>query len=279
MDKLAHLIFPRKSNNYKSKLIHNHILFLFILFFLWATVFTTQVKRNFPQVLGTSVNITHEQLLKEVNNQRRINNLPLFSLNSQLSNAAAAKADDMFNNNYWAHISPNGTTPWYFIKNSGYSYIYAGENLARGFASASDTVAAWMDSPEHRENQLSSSYQDVGFAVKNGILLGEETTLIVEEFGGKNIAQIAGQSDVGAVSSPSVSSVLKATASPFIDIRSFSSNIYLAILVMFIVILSIDMYVVGKQKIVRISGHNMDHILFFTTMILASFLLIKGVVL
>ena len=86
----------------------------------------------------------------------------------------------MFSKDYWAHNAPDGTTPWVFIKNTGYNYIYAGENLARGFNSASDVINAWMNSPEHRQNVLSPNYQNVGFAVATGTLSGEDTVLVVE---------------------------------------------------------------------------------------------------
>lgn len=213
------------------------------------------------------------------NDQRRANNLPPLNLNSQLNTAAENKAADMFAKNYWAHVSPDGTTPWYFIKGSGYSYVYAGENLARGFTTAGEVVDAWMASPDHRENELSPNYQDVGFAVKTGKLLGEDTTLIVEEFGGKTLATISSDSGLHDISvSKSTAAVASAISSPLIDMKTLVSNIYVGILGMFIIILGLDMYVVGRQKIVRISGHNMDHILFFATILLAGFLIIKGVV-
>lgn len=273
----AHLFLPRKSNNYRSKLIHNHILLVFVVFFLWTTLISSQIRKNFPQVLGVSTNMTFDQLIAATNDQRKANNLPPLALNAQLNSAAEKKANDMFANNYWAHVSPSGTTPWVFIKNSGYSYVYAGENLARGFTSASDVVTAWMNSPEHRENELSPNYQDVGFAVKAGKLLGEDTVLVVEEFGGKNIASIPSGGGNENVSLPN-SSVAAISYKPLIDIKTFSSTIYVGVMAMFIIVLALDMIIVEKHKIIRISGHNMDHILFFLTLLLAGFLIIKGVV-
>src|SRR5258706_10350524 len=102
----------------------------------------------------------------------------------------------MFAKDYWAHIAPDGTTPWSFIKGAGYNYVYAGENLARGYFSASDVVNAWMASPEHRENMLSSKFADVGFSAQNGKLTGEDTVLVVEMLGSTSLA--------GAPQSPTV---------------------------------------------------------------------------
>lgn len=281
MNIFAHLFLPQRSNNYRSKLLHHQVLFLFIIFLFVGSFLLGQVKRNYPQVLGISSDITLDQLLKATNEKRQQNSLPPLRLNPQLNSAAEKKAEDMFTYNYWAHISPKGVTPWVFIKEAGYSYVYAGENLAKGFSSAQDAVDAWMASPDHRENELSQNYQDVGFAVKTGKLNGEETIVIVEEFGGRTLAQVPKSSGLQVIPSPPSSlPAVESTSTfkPIINSLFLSSNIYAGLLGMFIVVLVLDMIVVEKHKIVRISGHNIDHILFFATMLLAGLILIKGVV-
>lgn len=276
MDFIAHLFLPRRSNNYRAKLLHHQVLLFFIAFLVSASILFVQVKRNFPQVLGTSTNITIDQLLSVTNDKRRANSLPPLNINAQLSTAAGNKANDMFAQNYWAHISPTGTTPWVFIKAAGYNYVYAGENLAKGFSTATDAVNAWMESPEHRENELSPNYQDVGFAVKTGKLKGEDTVLIVEEFGGKTLAQIPAETNVSSTGSGPVAAA--SSFKPIINSVLLSSNIYFATIVAFILLLVIDMWVMEKHKAPRIAGHNMDHILFLATILLAGMLIIKGVI-
>lgn len=147
--------------------------------------FFSFVQRDYPTVLGITANISIQDLLNQTNQKRQENGLPPVVLNDQLTRAAEMKGDDMFAKNYWAHVSPDGVTPWVFIKNAGYDYLYAGENLARGFTTATDTVNAWMASPTHRENLLSPNFKDIGFAVKTGTLTGSETILVVQEFGSK----------------------------------------------------------------------------------------------
>ncbi len=280
MDVLAHFFLPRSTNNYRAKLLHHQVLLSFVIILLAGSFVFAQVKRNYPQVLGITTNITSEQLISITNEKRKENGLLPLSLNSSLSTAAESKAQDMFAKDYWAHISPTGTTPWVFIKGAGYNYVYAGENLAKGFSNAQEAVDAWMASPDHRENELSQNYQDVGFAVKTGKLNGEDTVLIVEEFGGKALAQASKSSGIQPASSPpAVPTVEASSLKPFINSVLLSSNIYTALLGMFIVVLALDMIVVEKHKIVRIAGHNIDHILFFTTILLAGMILIKGVVL
>lgn len=184
-DFLHHLFIPRESNNHRSKLLHHQSLLLIIVFLLTGLFFSSYIQRGYPSVLGISANISVQDLLDQTNQKRKENGLAPLTLSSQLTSAAQQKASHMFANNYWAHVAPDGTTPWVFIKNAGYDYLYAGENLARGFTTAPEVVNAWMASPTHRENLLSPNYKDIGFAVQTGTLTGSETILVVQEFGSR----------------------------------------------------------------------------------------------
>jgi hypothetical protein len=187
-DFLHHLFLPHISNNYRAKLLHRKSILLTITILFFAGFSLSAVRTTFPSVLGTYSDITSEQLLLLTNQKRQENSLPPLSLNGELSAAASSKADNMFAEDYWAHNSPDGKTPWVFIKAAGYNYIYAGENLARGFTNAQDVINAWMASPEHRQNMLSSNYQSVGYAVETGKLNGEDTVLVVEMLGSTALA-------------------------------------------------------------------------------------------
>ncbi len=119
-----------------------------------------------PQaVLGAYSNVLQPALLSETNLQRQDNTKPGLTTNTQLQQAAQAKALDMVKRDYWSHDTPDGQQPWYFINEAGYKYQLAGENLAYGFASANSVIKAWMNSPEHRDNLLSTSYSQVGFGI------------------------------------------------------------------------------------------------------------------
>jgi hypothetical protein len=98
----------------------------------------------------------------------------------------------MFSKDYWAHYAPDGsTTPWEFILGSGYVYKFAGENLAKDFNTSVAVVEAWMASPSHRANLVSGNYVNIGIAVVNGVLLGEETTLVVQMFASPQATAVA----------------------------------------------------------------------------------------
>jgi uncharacterized protein YkwD len=99
--------------------------------------------------------LSQEQIMNLVNADRTRDGLPALQLNPTLNLAAYAKAEDMISNHYFAHTSPDGVAPWYWIKTLGYNYSFAGENLAIGYHNASDLENSWMQSPTHRANILS----------------------------------------------------------------------------------------------------------------------------
>lgn len=149
------------------------------------------IHKQAPNILGYATDIRIEKLFEATNAKRTEAGLSTLILNQALSQAAQAKAEDMFANGYWAHNSPQGKTPWDFIVSAGYRYTLAGENLAKNFDTSVAVVDAWMGSPTHKDNILKGGYQEVGFAVVNGILNGEETTLVVQMFGTSATPQLA----------------------------------------------------------------------------------------
>lgn len=180
---VVHFLIPRHTNNHRARALHIDALFFYVLAIALLRTGIHWGHRQFPDVLGYATNIHVQELLVDTNAKRQTVGLPPLSINEELSKAAAAKARDMFSKNYWAHNSPDGRTPWDFIIESGYTYTVAGENLAKNFSDSAGVVAAWMASPSHRDNLLKPSYRDIGFAVVNGTLNGEETTLVVQMFG------------------------------------------------------------------------------------------------
>lgn len=139
------------------------------------------IRGTTAQILG-AVSFEKGQIIELTNSRRAENGLSALVENSQLDQAAQAKASDMFAHDYWAHYSPQGKTPWQFINAAGYKYTFAGENLARDFSDPGSVVDAWMNSPSHRSNLLDKNFREIGVAVEKGELGGREGTLVVQMF-------------------------------------------------------------------------------------------------
>lgn len=274
-DLLHHLFLPRESNNHRSKLLH-HTSIIFVIAILFIGQFVIGFfKTNLPAILGTNIDISSQELLLFTNLKREDESLHPLTLNEELSRAAYLKARDMFENDYWAHTSPTGTTPWHYFKLVNYDYAYAGENLARGFNKSDGIVNAWMASPSHRENVLSQNYNEVGFAIVEGKLSGEETVLVVEMFGGRNkfplASKVSKDRNLGEAVSTSpkpVSYVASLTTKSIIDSKALSKNIAFLVLTLFIVAFILDMIIIKRARIVRFVGHNVDHIVFLAAILL-----------
>lgn len=118
-------------------------------------------------VLSYATNMSISGLLSSTNAQRSAAGAAGLTSSGQLNSAAQSKANDMVARNYWSHETPDGQQPWVFIQAAGYSYTKAGENLAYGFATSSDTITGWMNSPSHKANMLDAAFSEVGFGFAN----------------------------------------------------------------------------------------------------------------
>ncbi len=79
-----------------------------------------------------------------------------------LSKGARAKSQDMVKNNYFGHTSPKYGSPFAMMKSFGIRYRYAGENIASGQRTPESVVRAWMNSPGHRKNIMSTRFGKIG---------------------------------------------------------------------------------------------------------------------
>jgi uncharacterized protein YkwD len=297
-----HFFIPRESNNYKAKALHLDFLTTYLILALVCTVAVKQFSQFKPgAVLGYATDISADKLLQLTNEKRAENNLPPLNYNEKLAAAAYNKAQNMLSVGYWAHFAPDGTTPWSFILGSGYQYSVAGENLAKGFYFSDAVVNAWMNSPSHKENLLRNSYKDVGFAIVNGTLSGEETTLVVQMFGApvavaaENTQPAPSQAvqaspAVKAVEAPAAkqpaqttyfkpsNAVLAKTSqpAPAINLYPILFNTNILFLVILILVLISDFYFTKKFKIVRIGGKNIAHVMFIVFIFLGVYIITNG---
>lgn len=182
------LVVPTEENNFRPFLQRTSAIIAVL-----AIVITAQfIHSNFisGRVLGNNPKIAAEQLLVATNEQRAHEGSSTLTISASLSAAALEKANDMFANQYWSHDSPTGVTPWKWIADQGYTYVKAGENLARGFNNTGSIITAWMNSPKHRENVMNPAYTEVGFAVVDGRMDGKPTTIVVAMYAQPSVAAV-----------------------------------------------------------------------------------------
>ena len=134
-----------------------------------------------PAKSDVEVTLTPEAVIQLTNQERFAKKRPLLAVSDRLTRAAHAKASDMLRKQYFRHAK------WeMFIRQSGYSYCLAGENLGFAQTSAAEVVQDWMNSPSHRANVLKDKYREIGVAVVRGRYKGvEDVTIIVQMFGSK----------------------------------------------------------------------------------------------
>ncbi|MFH1098378.1 MAG: CAP domain-containing protein [Candidatus Uhrbacteria bacterium] len=122
-------------------------------------------------------------IITATNESRATNNTHALEPDARLTSSATHKTADMLERGYFAHTTPDGHGPEYFIRAAGYPFVVAGENLAMGFAEPRAVIEAWAASPTHRRNLVDPEFDDVGVGITVGSYGGEPTVLIAQHFG------------------------------------------------------------------------------------------------
>ncbi len=204
---------PHAENDYKPHLLRPRtIAFVCMVALVAESAFVFGIKYVIPQSKLFGI-VEANALVDETNQNRVADHLPSLQVSPLLQAAAQEKANDMATKGYFAHTSPQGLTPWYWFENVGYSFSYAGENLAVNFSDSQDVTTAWMNSPEHRANILSSNFTQIGIATAQGVYEGQSTTFVVEEFGTPAAAPVAFVNTASAASIPTVAPSVPVLAS------------------------------------------------------------------
>lgn len=274
-------ITPNEDNNYRARALHTDFLSLYLVVAIVLAFTFKSFGANVRSVLGFATDITVNKLYELTNSERSKYNLEPLVYNEQLADAAKKKAQNMFQNNYWSHYGPNGETPWEFILNENYQYEYAGENLAKNFLFSKGVVDAWMNSESHRENILRKEYTEIGFAVVNGILNGEETTLVVQMFGkaqgpGK-LTKREEKLPLPQLPQPN-GNVLKSQAPNNLNLAysTFPFKTTLAFFGFLMAVLAIDLYIASKANVFRVTGKSVAHFIFIGFVVVSLFIVIRG---
>jgi uncharacterized protein YkwD len=118
------------------------------------------------------------KMLQLVNAERTKRGLPPLQADPELTEVARAHSRDMFARGYFAHITPEGKSPFDRMNGAHVQYSTAGENLALAH-SLSIAHNGLMNSPGHRANILSPSFGRVGIGILDGGFYG---LMVSQEF-------------------------------------------------------------------------------------------------
>lgn len=110
----------------------------------------------------TDIKAKEAEVIRLVNVERSKRGLSALAANWQLSRVARYKSQDMINKNYFSHTSPTYGSPFNMMETFGVRFSAAGENIAMGQRTPAEVVTSWMNSPGHRANILSPTYNQIG---------------------------------------------------------------------------------------------------------------------
>lgn len=116
-----------------------------------------------PTTLPFESNREVQKVVELTNAQRAAYGLPPLKLQGALCAAAFWMAQDMAAHHHCSHTDSRGRRLAERIPLFGYvNYQIIGENLAAGLTTPEEVVAAWMQSPAHRENLLNPNFREIG---------------------------------------------------------------------------------------------------------------------
>ena len=127
-----------------------------------------------PQDLGyialadpQNATVVAQAIIDLTNFERSQNGVGPLTVNAALTQAATLHSQDMARLDVMAHDIPG--VPLATLTDRAayvhYSYQLLGENIAFNQADAASVIAAWMNSPPHRENMLNPAFTDIGVGI------------------------------------------------------------------------------------------------------------------
>ena len=210
---LRDFFVPCQENGFRPKVLETQFFFILLGLLIGLKIMTlVSFQGNFGATIFNQV--SQSDLYVLTNEARIANGVGKLQISSKLEAAAQLKLADMFQNNYFAHTSPAGIEPWYWFGKANYDYRMAGENLAMNFISSNEVLQAWLNSESHRKNLLLNDFQETGIAVGSGMINGQQTIVVVQEFGRPRTAPVLVVNNIKPVATPRPSPSTTVSGSP-----------------------------------------------------------------
>ncbi|MBQ7703854.1 MAG: CAP domain-containing protein [Selenomonadaceae bacterium] len=127
-----------------------------LMIFIFAAVNIVSAQSTWKNSNKVSANFAQE-VLELVNIERAKEHLKPLKLSSSMNHYAQIRAKEITKK--FSHTRPSGYSCFTVIPKP---YRTVGENIAAGQRSPSEVVAAWMNSPGHRENIMNPKFRELG---------------------------------------------------------------------------------------------------------------------
>lgn len=179
---LKNAFIPHHGNNHIPQVLRRKPLAIYCLILISVKILAIVAILIAPSPAQLASGVDTGSLVSLANQERTSRGIDSLNVNTTLTSAANAKAQYMLDHDVFEHGDP-----WTFIRNAGYDYLYAGENIAMDFPTADTVHAAWMASASHRANILRTQYQDIGIAAVAGHFQDHDTIMVVQMFGSPKV--------------------------------------------------------------------------------------------
>lgn len=136
----------------------------YVVMLLIASILVAQ-----PVQASTYKDISNDsewEVLRIVNKERLKEGLEPLSMFLAIQKCARTRGVEI--KDVFSHTRPNNTTCFTILDEKKVLYRSAGENIAAGQPTPNSVMASWLNSPGHRANILSGSFQHIGIGYKKG---------------------------------------------------------------------------------------------------------------
>lgn len=106
-----------------------------------------------------------KDLVELINEIRASNDVGLLLIDEKLTDAAELHAAFMLQHNILSHSGRNESNFETRVRDEGYSYSRAAENIAFGVATNEEVLDLWMNSPPHKDNLINPDFTQIGIGV------------------------------------------------------------------------------------------------------------------
>jgi uncharacterized protein YkwD len=124
-----------------------------------------EVVQPVEEVSSTPAATWELEILRLTNIERQKAGLKLLKYNTTLEEGAKIRSIEIIT--HFSHTRPDGTR-FFTVFGPDFLYRNIGENLASGFRSPEQVVAAWMNSTSHRANILNEKFEELSVAITRG---------------------------------------------------------------------------------------------------------------